>query len=58
MMIDKENEMMNKKQVAVYKNGKIVGHVSQSTTSIGASKVAGSPCEMARINGWLCWRTK
>lgn len=33
---------MNRKTVPVYRGGKLVGQVSQSATSIGAAKLAGT----------------
>jgi hypothetical protein len=47
---------MNRKQIPVVVSGKIVGHVSQSVTSIGASKVAGCQVQFAFLNGSPIWR--
>ena len=50
--------MTNAKIVPVLdkRGGKVVGHVSTSTTSIGAAKVAGTPsAEFALIDGVWSW---
>ena len=47
---------MQAKQIPVVVAGKVVGHVSQSVTSIGASKVAGRPVQFAFLNGRPIWR--
>lgn len=46
-------------KVPVYsRDGRLLGHVSSSATSIGASKIAGGPCEMCRRHGVLSWVAK
>ena len=50
---------MKTRQVAVYsKEGKLIGHVSRQATSIGASKIAGAPCELRNKDGLYCWFAK
>ena len=51
---------MNQKQlVPVYtKDGKLLGYVSEQATSIGASKLAGCPCEYAHKLGRYAWIAK
>jgi hypothetical protein len=48
---------MTQQKVPVFdKSGKIIGYVSQSTTSVGASKIAKRPVEFSArfgVRGWV-----
>jgi hypothetical protein len=46
------------KKVKVVKNGQVIGEVSQTATSVAASKIAGGPCELAKHEGEYVWRAK
>ena len=51
--------MTRKESVPVYtEDGKLLGYVSKQATSIGASKVAGCPCEYVRKFGRYAWIAK
>lgn len=51
---------MKAKPVPVYAKDRktLLGHVSAQSTSIGASKLAGAPCLMSRVNGYRAWVAK
>ena len=50
---------MTKRRIPVLdKNGKQIGDVSVQATSVGASKIAGAPCQLAcRLGVWV-WIAK
>ena len=50
--------MINKTIPVCDKHGNVLGHVSQSATSVGAAKIAGSACEYSLRFGFHAWVRK
>ena len=38
--------------------GNVIGHVSETATSVGASKVAKAPVQYRRVGRVYCWEVK
>jgi len=50
--------MTNKPIPVCDKQGNVLGHVATSATSVGASKIAGGPCEYSLRFGFHAWVRK